>query len=282
MLAYNYGTVSSEGVPSRYDRANYLHPVYGLNGEMLTEDFPKDHPHHRGIFWAWPHIRVGEEEYETWVPGSGVTYQQERWVRRRTKGNRAVLETINGWYAGERKIMNERLKMTVYAAANGRRKIDFEFTWTPADRAVTLQGRAKPKKSYGGFTFRFNSCIIEERGIAPSQVTITTPDGVSGGDLVNKRLRWADFTAPFPGGEGQSGAAIFISDSHPDYPPTWLTRHYGALCVGWPGVQPLTLEPDESVTCRYRVLIHDGKLSTGQLQDAYEKYCESGDGAGQK
>jgi len=59
VLVYSYGTVSGEGVHSRYDRANYLHPVYGLDGEVLTEDFPEDHAHHRGIFWAWPHIRVG-------------------------------------------------------------------------------------------------------------------------------------------------------------------------------------------------------------------------------
>jgi len=28
----------------------------------------------------------------------------------------------------------------------------------------------------------------------------------------------------------------YIHPSHPDFPPTWLTRHYGCLCVGWPGV----------------------------------------------
>ena len=282
VLVYNYDTVSKEGVPSRYDRANYLHPVYGLNGEILTEDFPEDHPHHRGIFWAWPHIRVGGEEYETWKPGSGVTYRHERWVRKRIQENRAVLVTVNGWYADEGRIMDERVKMTISSAAGGRRTIDFEFTWTPTDQPVTLQGRANPKKSYGGFTFRFNTRVREEGGLDTSEVTITTPDGVSGDDLVNERLRWADFTAPFPGAEGQSGAAVFVSDSHPDYPPAWLTRHYGALCVGWPGVQSRTLEPDESVTCRYRVLIHDGKLSPDQLRAAYEKYCGGRDGDGQK
>ncbi|RLA41026.1 MAG: hypothetical protein DRR42_25125, partial [Gammaproteobacteria bacterium] len=35
-----------------YTRANYVHPVMGLDGEEMTDDFPCDHPHHRGIFWA--------------------------------------------------------------------------------------------------------------------------------------------------------------------------------------------------------------------------------------
>jgi len=37
----------------KYSRSNYLHPVFGLDGEILTEDFPTDHLHHRGIFWTW-------------------------------------------------------------------------------------------------------------------------------------------------------------------------------------------------------------------------------------
>ncbi len=32
---------------------NYLHPLYNLNGDTLSEEFPDDHFHHRGVFWAW-------------------------------------------------------------------------------------------------------------------------------------------------------------------------------------------------------------------------------------
>ncbi len=31
-----------------HERTNYAHPVHGLDGEILTQDFPEDHPHHRG------------------------------------------------------------------------------------------------------------------------------------------------------------------------------------------------------------------------------------------
>ena len=274
VFVYNHGTISGEKAPGRYDRANYLHPVYAPGGAMLTEDFPEDHYHHRGVFWAWPHVRVGGEEYETWVPSSGVTYRHLRWMKKEVGAERAELVAMNGWFTDGQKIMDERLKITAHAAADGRRAIDFEFTWSPADRAVTLQGRAEPKKSYGGFTFRFNTRVREDDGIPPSKVRVTTPRGVSDGDMVNERLKWADLAAAFPGAEGQSGAAVFISDTHPDYPPTWLTRHYGALCVGWPGVEPRTLEPGESVTCRYRVLTHDGTMSPAELRQAYREYLE--------
>ena len=37
-------------------RADYIHPLYGPHGEVLTDDWVPDHPHHRGIYWAWPEV----------------------------------------------------------------------------------------------------------------------------------------------------------------------------------------------------------------------------------
>jgi len=44
----------------KYARNNYIHPLYSLQGDILTEDFPEDHPHHRGIFWAWHQIHAAD------------------------------------------------------------------------------------------------------------------------------------------------------------------------------------------------------------------------------
>jgi AcrR family transcriptional regulator len=43
----------SMDVPEKFRRSCYIHPLYGLDGEVMTEDFPVDHRHHRGVFWAW-------------------------------------------------------------------------------------------------------------------------------------------------------------------------------------------------------------------------------------
>ena len=50
---------AEKSLNSEYTRSNYIHPLYALDGEVLTEDFPEDHPHHRGIFWAWHQLYVG-------------------------------------------------------------------------------------------------------------------------------------------------------------------------------------------------------------------------------
>ncbi len=57
VLFYQRATKSQDGA---YPRADYIHPLYGIDGTVLTEDFPKDHPHHRGVFWAWHQVLIGD------------------------------------------------------------------------------------------------------------------------------------------------------------------------------------------------------------------------------
>ena len=45
-----------KSLTGEYIYNNYIHPLYSLDGDPLTEEFPVDHPHHRGIFWAWHHF----------------------------------------------------------------------------------------------------------------------------------------------------------------------------------------------------------------------------------
>ena len=65
VLFFQTKTKSQNG---KWPRANYVHPLYGLDGQVLTEDFPEDHPHHRGVFWAWHQLRWnGESVADPWV-----------------------------------------------------------------------------------------------------------------------------------------------------------------------------------------------------------------------
>ena len=55
VLYYQKTTKSPNG---EFFMNNYIHPLYSLDGDTLTEEFPKDHLHHRGIFWAWHQIYI--------------------------------------------------------------------------------------------------------------------------------------------------------------------------------------------------------------------------------
>lgn len=259
VLVYNHGVITNSAAPEAKAHSSYIHPLYGLDAEILTGDFPKDHVYHRGLYWAWPHIKIDNQEYDSWSL-RGIRTEFQRWLAKEIWTNKAVVAALNGWFVADRQVMTEKVRIEVHPASKESRAIDVELTWSPADRPITLLGA--PDKSYGGLTLRFGP---------RSNTIITVPTGRTTEDLVVTKLPWADFSGDLVK-DRLSGAAVFVHSSHPDFPPTWMTRHYGVLAVGWPGVSPRTLIPGQSVTCRYRVWIHREPPEAAKIQEAYEAY----------
>jgi hypothetical protein len=259
VFAFHHAPVEAQWVPeqdSRRRRACYIHPVLGLDGECLTDDFPRDHFHHHGIFWTWPHVQIEASEYDLWAD-RGIRQVFHRYLDLWAGEEVARVAIENGWYVGNQLVMLERIWITVWKAEENGQTLDFELYLQPVEKPVTLWGA--PEKSYGGFTMRF--LVREGR-----PVKITTPDGLSSEDLLETRLPWADLTSRFGEGDSESGATIFTRPDHPDFPPTWLTRHYGPLCVGWPGVEPRTLLPGQTTRLPYRVWIHRGAVTVQTVE----------------
>jgi hypothetical protein len=90
--------------------------------------------------------------------------------------------------------------------------------------------------------------------------------------LLITRLPWADLSARFQGANITSGAALFVDPHHPGFPPEWMTRAYGLLAIGWPGVKPQTLETGRSVTCNYGLWIHRGRVDAAKINGVYEAF----------
>ena len=260
VFVYNHGEMTLPGVRRAQPRSSYLHPIYGLDGQVLTDDFPADHYHHHGLFWGWPHVKIGDREYDLWI-GRGIRIDFQRWLAKETDGDAAKLGVENVWVADDRPVMREQVWFRVHPATDKGRNIDMELTWTPIGEAITLSGAEG--KSYGGLTLRF----------APnSNTAITTPNGRATEDLLITKLPWADYSGRFKGATEPSGAALFVHPQHPDFPPEWMTRQYGVLAVGWPGVTPKTFPAGEPFTCRYRVWIHRGAPDAAVIQSIYDAY----------
>jgi hypothetical protein len=260
VLVYNHGVISRSGVPADRSRSTYVHPLFGLDGEILTDDFPKDHYHHRGLFWSWPHVTIGSQHYDLWML-KGIEHRFERWLEKEAGAKMAVLSVENGWYVGGEKVMQEQVRLRIHPATAEERAIDLEFSWTPIGKPITLTGAEG--KSYGGLTLRFAS---------GTNTAITIPSGLTSKDLPMTNLPWADLTRQWDREKTTSGAALFVHPGHPDFPPQWLTRHYGVLCLGWPGVKPITFQPGEAIRCNYRVWIHRGTADAARIRRAYEAY----------
>src|SRR5688500_8429387 len=100
VLVYNYGSITNQLAPKAQSHSSYFHPIYGLDGEVITGDFPADHVYHRGFYWAWPHIKVGDAEYDLWSL-RGIHSRLVRWLQRETDNDSILFAVANGWFPGE-------------------------------------------------------------------------------------------------------------------------------------------------------------------------------------
>jgi hypothetical protein len=261
VLVYHSELVKRAGAAAVGNRASYVHPVYGLDGEVITDDFPKDHYHHHGLFWGWPHVVIGGKDYDFWkMKGTDILFK--RWVKKDAGKDVAVLGVENEWLVGEKPVVREEAMLRVHSATAEGRLVDVRLKWTALDQSITLGGAEG--KSYGGVSLRF----------APREDTVVTvPSGPTPTDLLITRLPWADLSAKFQGAKSVSGAALFVDPHHPDFPPEWMTRAYGLLAVGWPGVKPRTVESGKSWACNYAVWIHRGRVDAAKIQSVYEAFA---------
>jgi hypothetical protein len=245
VFVYNHGMLLAEGVNEKYRRSSYLHPVYAPDGTVLTDDFPKDHPHHRGICWTWPIVRFEGGTYDVWAV-QGMHQRFVRWLERKVSADSAVLAVENGWFVGERKAVKETVELTVRRAAGARRSFDVKLTFEAVGAPVEISGREV--KGYGGFGMRF----------APrTETTLRTEAGVEPKDTDLVQHPWAELEAVFGG--RRAGARIEDHPDNPGYPIGWCLRHYGYVAANYPGVGTHTLVPRKPLVLRYRVIVFSAK-----------------------
>jgi len=248
-LTYNYGPRLAEGAPEDRRRCCYIFPVFTPRGVEVLDDFPKDHWHHRGLFWAWPVVRTAEGTFDLWAL-KGVEDWFERFRGVRAEAAKARVAVENAWYAGGRKIVTERATITVFPAAAGARELEVELTLEAQGAPVTLAGSQEQGKSYGGFSARF----------APRTGTLLRADGVTlTADEDLNPHNWAELEAKFEGGRAVLG---ITPDAHnPGMPWQWCLRNYGFVGASFPGksakVREHTLESGIPETLRFRVRVAD-------------------------
>lgn len=241
VLVYNYGTQLKGGVPQRYARGCYLHPLYTPGGVVVDDDFPRDHYHHRGLSWMWPVVRVGGQNYDLWAC-RGIYARFVRWMGRDANAGGARLAVENGWFIEDRKVMRETVELAVRPAQGDRRAFDLTLTFEAAGGPVEIAGTRDHNKGYGGLSFRF----------APrTDTVITTDTGKEAKDTDMAPHPWAELEGNFGG--RKASARVTVDPSHPAYPNGWCLRHYGFLGVNYPGMTPVTLEPGKPLTLKYRV-----------------------------
>jgi hypothetical protein len=256
----------------KFMRANYIHPLYGLDGEILTEDFPADHPHHRGIFWAWHQMWLGDKRLgDSWAASDFFWDVYDTKILDLDSKSRAFQVYVY-WKSplwtdadGSKKaFLKETTTIRIHRVQNDMRKIDFEIKLLALEQGIRLGG-SEDAKGYGGFTTRI---------ILPDGLSFIGTDGpVEPKTLSVEAGPWLDFSGNLGRDGNISGLTIFCHDTSPGYPQRWILRRKGsAQNPVYPGRQPVLLSCEKPLILRYRLIIHRGKLSRGKLDKLQAEY----------
>jgi hypothetical protein len=245
VLVYNYAPQLREGAPENRRRCCYVYPLYTPAGVSMLDDFPKDHWHHRGLFWAWPVVETGGKTYDLWM---NLTVQPRTARPPATHG--ATLEASNAWVADARDIVRENLRLTAQPARGGTRELEVELTWEAIGAPVILRGSREAGKSYGGFSARF----AERTG------TVLRADGetlAKDEDLTPRK--WAELDGVY----GGKRAVLRITPDVKNLgtPYQWCLRNYGFVGASFPGrtatEDGYTLRPGKPLTLKFVVEVRD-------------------------
>lgn len=283
VAVYNYGMVKPEGSKLKvaFARSCYLHPVYGLDGTVLTDDFPADHVHHRGIFWAWPRAEVNGREMDVW----SLKNCRQRHVQFDTKEaskDSARIELTNAWSFDEepeKEMIRENIRMTFLPAASGHRVINFEISLTNESGApAMIGGQTTLDKGYGGLSFRpvdGGSPLKLGEDDTKSPFRFLASEGIIKEDRFQVDSTWTAMLLKEQEGKPRNGVTFVQNAANPGFPHHgWFLRHYGLMGQSWPYTSPYALAPGESVTLRYRILITAGIVDAGELGTLVESLAE--------
>ena len=251
-------------------RCNFIHPLYGPNGGVLTEDAPADHPHHRGIFWGWHQIIInGEQIADQWELDHFAQEIVEFEFMKQRSGN-VILKTEVDWLSPRWKkdgvevpYIREFARMEVWPVVGNIRRIDFEIRLKALEEGIQLGG-SDDEKGYGGFSVRMalpdDVRFSGANGkVEPQNTAVSSPGyvNISGGI----------------GKNGEDGGIVIIDHKdNPGYPQSWILRSKGSMQnAAWPGRTPVDLKTTDPLVLKYSLLVYSGKLKTKKIHKIIDR-----------
>ena len=245
-------------IDDKFARNNYIHPLMSIDGDTLTEDFPKDHIHHNGLFWAWHQIYIDSIKVsDSWImenfESKLVDFKYEVFV------DSAVIKLRLEWDSPKYKngipYIEENTTITTHKKKNNVRKIDFKIELKALVNNVRIGG-SNNQKGYGGFSIRLKmpdslQFYSENGKITPQKYQINAGT-------------WMEFKAPF-GKYGWSSLILRKLPSSPNYMQPWILRQKSSMQnIVFPGRELMKVPNNKSLSLCYTIEIKNVKNKLAQ------------------
>ena len=262
----------------------YLHPLRAASGKIVTRHFPmeqvdgesKDHPHHRGLWFAHGDVNgwdfwANEKGLRSEGKGGG-TVAFDKLVSAKGGKQSGEIKANFTWKTGDGQALLSEQKTIRIQPMGDSRAIDVDILLT----ALTPVKFGDTKE--GTFAIRL------ARALEESQTgTMTASTGKAKEKAVwGTAAPWVDYAGTIEG--ERLGVAIFDHPKNPRHPTYWHSRGYGLFAANIFGLHDflrdktkdgsLALKTGEKLHFRYRVLIHPGLTDAPAIAKLYDAWAK--------
>jgi len=267
----------------------YFYPVLTPDGQRLTRGYPvekvegetADHYHHRGIYVA--HGAVNG--HDLWGEGEGHGSMLQRGdpkvsQSKVSQGDGAVaISGIVDWFGCEgEKLLEEARDIRLWADGDMR----------VIDHCSELRARYGhvnfgDTKEGGLIAIRVpTSMDAKDRGRIENSAGLVYDSGQGEEVTWGKPAAWVDYSGPLASGD-EWGYTVVDHQSNPRHPTYWHVRGYGLFTANPFGLHhfkrddnidaSMDLPRGESVTFRYRIIVHPGRgPGAGRIAELIEAF----------
>jgi hypothetical protein len=261
VLFYQMSPLNKDGA---YERCNYIHPLWGLNGKILTEDFPADHLHHRGIFWAWHQVWIGDKRIGD--PWEIKDFDQEITEIEFVKDpdetvwlKSEVLWLSDKWKVNgiKKPYIQENVAIHIHKSNLKYRRIDFEISLLALEENLRIGG-SDDEKGYGGFSVRM---------ILPDDVQFSGKNGsIKPQETAVESQGFVNISGSLGKGNSKAGIVILDNKENPGYPQNLILREKNSMQnIAWPGAEPVALSTTEPLVLKYSLIVYSGKMNAKKI-----------------
>ena len=262
----------------------YFYPLLGPGEVPMTRKWPlengeneeHDHPHHRSLWFA--HGAVNGRDFWSEEKQFGKIVH-DGFTEVSSGRETGVIRTKDKWVAADGVVVctDDRV-MRFYSRADVR-MIDFEVTLHAANGDVTF---GDTKEGTMALRIAETMRLKGPKGV-PSAGHIVNSAGVRDGDTWGKHADWVDYYGPV--GNRTVGIAMLDHPDNPRHPTTWHVRDYGLFAANPFGLHDFEKQPagagnfkipaGQSVTFRYRIILHEGDEKQAGIAAKYLEYVRN-------
>jgi Family of unknown function (DUF6807) len=272
----------------------YYWPVIGPGGVKMTRSYPMadppgeehDHLHHRSFWFA--HGLVNGVDFWTEASSSKGKpknpfgrIEHDKVLEAKGGADAGIFKSSQKWIAPDNSIpVTSTQTLKVYSQPDNERLFDLEVTMTAGDKDAVF-GDTKE----GTFAIRIAESMRLKRpkSMPPGEGKILNSEGDADGAAWGKRAKWVDMSGPVDG--KILGIAFMDHPKNPRHPARWHARDYGLFAANPfcekdmdknqpSGAGDFTLKAGQSITFRYRLLIHEGDAAAAKITERYQSFTQ--------